>query len=303
MLTNRKSHAGRAVVSAGAVVRNTAAELREHEQRDVIAGLVVPQVVEEGFDGLRHIRPELRMRRGLVGMGVEPVVGGGGVQDARAEVGQVRLGNVLHVLPNRGVGVRHFRRVLRRRRGQNVSPLQGVSTGATDIAQRVVAANRRAIHLGEDVQGLHSLVLALDAGQQAVGVQVPYGGDRHAIFRQRPGQAAPIVDPSQHVLCPWVDFLNGLAQPALGADLDRLAGVPDVHGAEVGVAGMRVPNAQEDGQLARVPELFQGRHGWIETQRIVEGDDLVRWDTQMGSVVPIQAVGIRDHRIQTVIAT
>ena len=66
---------------------------------------------------------------------------------------------------------------------------------------------------------------------------------------------------------------------------------------------MRVPNAQEDGQLAGVPELFQGRHGWIETQRIVEGDDLVLWDTQVGSEVPIQAVGIRDHRIQAVVAT
>ena len=66
---------------------------------------------------------------------------------------------------------------------------------------------------------------------------------------------------------------------------------------------MRVPNAQEDGQLAGVPELFQGRHGWIETQRIVEGDDLVRWDTQVGSVVPIQAVGIRNHRIQAVVTT
>ena len=52
MLTNREGHAGRAVVGARAVVRDTAAELREHEQRHVVAGLVLPQVLEKGLDGL-----------------------------------------------------------------------------------------------------------------------------------------------------------------------------------------------------------------------------------------------------------
>ena len=56
------------------------------------------------------------------------------------------------------------RGVLPRRCGQNVGPFQGVDAGAADIAQRIVGANRRPIHAGEDIQGLGALILPFDVG-------------------------------------------------------------------------------------------------------------------------------------------
>src|SRR5262249_46362698 len=50
MLTHCEGDASRTVIGAGAVVSNTTAKLGEHEQHHVIAGLVLPQVVEEGLD-------------------------------------------------------------------------------------------------------------------------------------------------------------------------------------------------------------------------------------------------------------
>src|SRR5215467_16189899 len=102
------------------------------------------------------------MVHGLGGMGVEAVVWGSGIEDARAETGQVRLGNVLHVLADRRVGIRHVRRVFGRRRCQDVRPLEGVSAGTADITDGIVMANGWTIHARKDVQRLRSLILSLD---------------------------------------------------------------------------------------------------------------------------------------------
>jgi hypothetical protein len=70
----------------------------------------------------------------------------------------------------------------------------------------------------------------------------------------------------------------------------------------VGIARTRIANTQEDGHLALIPELLQGRHGGMEAQRIIDGDDLVRRDAQVAAIIPVQAVSIRNHRIQSVVA-
>ena len=95
------------MVRARAVVRDTAAKLGEHEQQHVVAGLMVPAGRHEGIDADRHIRPQFVMRCCLIGMRVKAVVRRGGVQNPGAKIGQMRLGNVFHILADRRVGVRH----------------------------------------------------------------------------------------------------------------------------------------------------------------------------------------------------
>src|SRR5260370_18503807 len=220
-------------------------------------------------------------------MSVESIVRGGRIQNSGTEAGQIGLHDVPHILADYAFGVSHRRLVLPRSRGQNVGPPQRVDASGADIIQRVPAANGRTIHLRKDFQGLASLVLALNAGQETVRLQIAHRRNRHTGFRQSPGQTAPKVDTSQYVLRFRVDLLDDSAQPAVDADLFRFAGVPDVHGAEVRIAGVRVSNTQKDGQLARVPERLQGRHGWMEAQLVVQEDDLVLWNAQARPVIPV----------------
>ena len=70
----------------------------------------------------------------------------------------------------------------------------------------------------------------------------------------------------------------------------------------MGVAGIRVANAQEDGQLAFVPEPLQRAHGRVHTQLVVELDDLVGRDAQVGPVVPVTPAVVGDDGVQTVVA-
>ena len=87
-----------AVVGARAVIPGAAAELGEQQQQYLFAGLVLTKIVEESLDIVRHVLPQRTVVFCLVGMGVERVVRGRGVQDARAEVGEVYLSQAFHIL-------------------------------------------------------------------------------------------------------------------------------------------------------------------------------------------------------------
>ena len=302
MLAHRESNTASAVVGTGAVVADSAAKLGEHQQDYVVTGVVVPQVGDKGLHVVRHITPQAGVEHRLVGVGVKAVVRRRGVENPAAELGQVGLGNVLHILADRGGGVLHVGGVLVRGGSQDVGALEGVGAGAVDVVQDGAAANGRRIHPPENVQSLVPLAFAFDAGQQAVGLQVAHGSNGHTIHSQGAGQAAAKVHTGQHVLRSGVNLLEHAAQPALGANLVRLAGVPDVHGAEMGVAGVVVTHAQEDGELALVPELLQRPHRRVKAQLVVKLENLTLGDTQVGPVVPIQRVGIGYHGVQAVIA-
>ena len=302
MLAHHEGHAARAVVGARAVVDHAAAELREHEQHNVIAGLVIPQILHEGFNGVGHIGPQPGVVRGLVGVGVEAVVRGGGKQDAGAELGQMGLGDVLHVLPDGSGGVFHLRGVLVRRGGQDVGALQRVGAGAADVIQGVAGANGWTVHAAEDVQGLGALILALNAGEQTVGFEVAHRGYRHAFLSQGPGKPPAKVDSGQDVFGIGIYLFDNLTQPAFHAHLVGLTGVPDIHRAEVGVAGAGITDAQEYGQLAGVPESLQRSHGGVQAKLVVEGNDLIFSYAQRRPVISVKAAVIGDDGIQAVVA-
>ena len=65
----------------------------------------------------------------------------------------------------------------------------------------------------------------------------------------------------------------------------------------MGVAGIRIANAQEDGHFAFVPVLLQGTHCGVKPNLVIEFKDLFLSDTQLGSEVAIQTIGVRDNGI------
>ena len=212
------------------------------------------------------------------------------------------LGDVLHVLADDGAGVLHIGGVHLGGGGQDVGALESVGAGGVDVVHDRAGADGRGIHAAEYFQGVVALVIAVDAREQAVGLQVPDGGDGHAFHHQGAGQAAAEVDRGQYVLGVGVHQLGGAAQPALGTDDFGLAGVPDVHAAEVRVAGSRVADSDEDSELSGFPELHQGSHGGVEAQLVVDGQDLVFRHTDGGAEVAVVAVVARDDGVQSVVA-
>ena len=302
MLAHNKGDAAGAVVGAGTIVGDAAAKLGEHKQHDFIAGIVFSQVLVESVHVVGHVRPKAGMQGGLIGVGVKAVVRGGGVEHPAAEPGQMGLGDVLHVLADYRVGVLDAAGVLVGGGGQDVGALEGVGAGAVDVVHDGASAHGRGVHAAEHVQSIIALLFAVDAGQQSIGLQVADRGDGHAFHYQGAGKAAAEVDPSQHVFSVGVNFLEDATQPPLGADLVRLAGVPDVHGPEMGVARVLVADAQENGQLPFVPELLQRTHGGVESQVVIDGNNLPFGNAQSGAIVPIQGIAIGNHGIQAIVA-
>ena len=158
------------------------------------------------------------------------------------------------------------------------------------------------VHAGEDVQGLGPLRLVDDAGEHAVGLQHGHGGHGHAGQGHGPGKAAPEVDAGEHVLGVGVDVADDAAQPALGADLFRFAGVPDVHAAEVGTVGRGIADAVDDRHLAGVVQLLEFGQGRVEAVVVINGQYLVGGDAHGGPVVVVASVAVGYDGVQVVVA-
>ena len=118
--------------------------------------------------------------------------------------------------------------------------------------------------------------LVLDARQEAVGLErAGHAGHRHARHGQGAEQAWAEAHGRDHVLLLRVELAHNAAQPSLGADLVGLAGVPDVHGAEMRARRIEVADAVHDGELALVPELLHGRQVRRDAVGLVQLHDLI----------------------------
>ncbi len=71
----------------------------------------------------------------------------------------------------------------------------------------------------------------------------------------------------------------------------------------MGIARGRVANAQENRHFALVPVLLQRGHVRVEGQVIRNRNQFFLGNTQIGPVVPIQAVGKRDDSVEAIITT
>src|SRR5262249_26065433 len=92
------------------------------------------------------------------------------------------------------------------------------------------------------------------------------------------------------------------AEPALGADLIGLAGVPDVHGTEMRARRIEVADAMHDGELALVPEPLHRREKRRETVVSVETQYLVVTDSDRLPVIAVERIVVWDDRVEIVVA-
>ena len=184
---------------------------------------------------------------------------------------------------------------------QDVGALQRVHAGLGQVVHHRAVAHGRGVHAGENVQGLGALLFGFNGGQHAVAFQVAYGGNGDAGGNHGAGQAPAKVNAGQNVVLVGVHVANGTAQPTLVGNLFRFAGVPDVHGAEVGPVGYGVAHALDYGHLALVVQGLELRHVGVDAQFVIDGHNLVHRDVDVGPVVHVQRIGVRDKGVHEVV--
>ena len=237
-----------AMVGAAGIVADAAAELGEDEHRHLGRGVVGAQILEEGGDGAAQVGEKLGMVGHLVGVVVVAAVRG--VEDARAQPGQMDAGHVAQATGDGAVAILHGRAVARFRLLKFGSPRDDVEAGLRKVVQHHAGADLVPIHALEDFQRRGAALRIVDAGEQTVGVQVVEGGHRHAGHGHRPRQPLADADAGEDVVAARVQLADHAPRPAFGADFDRFAGVPDIHGAEVGAVRIRVADALDHGNFA-----------------------------------------------------
>ena len=288
------------MVSPRAVVVDTPAELGEQDHQQVLAGLVLLQVVKEALHRLGDFGPQLGVSRKLHGMGVEAAVLT--VEHLRTHLGQVSLSNALEGAGYRGGSVLHGGGVLLGRNLKNVCPFKGVQTGLAQVVHDRSPPYGGGVHPGKVIQGPCSLFLTSYTGQKPVGLQV---GDRCYGYpgeRQSSGQALAEVYRLDHVLVVGVQVPHGAPQPPLGAYLVWLAGMPDVHGPEMGAGRVIESDAVDNGHPPLVVNALHGPHVGMEAQSVVDADHLVLGDSHVGPVVVVDGVGIGHQAVQVVVS-
>ena len=279
---------------------DTPTKLGEHKHDDVIGYVVLPQVLEEAGDSLGDVFPQLVVHSKLVGVAVKATVVA--IQDAGAQVGLVNLGNApqlgrdgsVRVLDRGSVGPGGFL--------QDVSALKGVQTGLAHVVHNGAGTHDRGIQPGEAAQDLLALLLFGDAGEQPVRLEVIDAGYRHARHGQRTEQGRTEADGGQDVFLVGVDVAGGATQPALGTQLVGLASVPDVHRPEVRPRGIGVTDTVDDTQRTLFIKGLHGTHFGVQRSLVVQAELPALGNTHCRPIVPVQWVGVGDHRVQVVVA-
>ena len=95
------------------------------------------QVGHEGVEALGDRRPQTAVQRGLPGMRVEAAVIA--VEDPRAEIGEMHLGDALELAARSGVRDTARRLVVDRRHLQDVGALQRVQAGGAEVVHHAAA--------------------------------------------------------------------------------------------------------------------------------------------------------------------
>ena len=281
------------MVGAGTIVMGPPSELGEHQDRNVVAGIVLAEVIQEGVQALGNVLPQLVGHASLVGVAVEAAVVD--VEDAGAEVGHVHLSDTFQLFGDGGVGVLNVRGVHPRGFVQDVGAFQGVEAGLAHVVHDGAAADGRRVHSGEAVQNLGPLFFLSDPGEQAVVIEVIDNRNRGPGKGQGPEQRRTEADGGQYVLFAGVQVASGAAQPTLGSQRDGLTGVPDVHRAEMGARGFGVADAMDDAHVAPVVDLLQRSHLGVESNFVIDLDHAIFSDTHRVASIPVDRVGVGDN--------
>ena len=158
------------------------------------------------------------------------------------------------------------------------------------------------VHVAERFQRLGALVVGVHVAEESVRGEVGDRGDRRVLGDERSGERGAEVDGGHDVVGLGVHVADRLAQPAFVADLGRLGGMPDVHRAEVGAAGHRVADAVDYGDLAVVKEVLDRAHGRVEAVLVVQRNYVFLLYADVGPVVYVLRIGVRDNAVEIVVA-
>ena len=71
----------------------------------------------------------------------------------------------------------------------------------------------------------------------------------------------------------------------------------------MGPRGVLVTDAVDDGHLALIPQCLDASHLRVEPQLIIDGNDLVRRNANLGAGVVVVPVGKGDDRVQIVVGS
>ena len=135
------------MVSTAAVVVDTATKLGEHQQNDVVTGIVFAQIVEKATDRCGNIAPQTVVHPNLVGVTVEAAVVA--VEYPRAEVSLVHLGNALELTGNRGIRILDGAVVSLGGGLEDIGGFEAVQTGLAQVIHYEAAADGGRVEAGE----------------------------------------------------------------------------------------------------------------------------------------------------------
>ena len=300
VLADDEGAAARTVVGTRAVVLHPPPELGEDEDRDLIGGVVLAQVGHKVGQRAGHVAQQRGVLLRLVRVRVPADVVG--VEDARAHAGGVnarhiaqRLGDRVRAVLNRGL-------VHPRHGGQDVRAGQRIGAGLAQIVHHQPRAHGGGVHPLENVEVAVALLFFLDVGHQAVGVEIADRGGGHAGRDHRARQTAADVHRRQRLLAVGIEPLGQLGHPTLGRDAIRLAGVQDVHAAEVRARGVGVADALDHGHIAVVVELLEPAAVGVEAERVGDRQHLILRDVHQRARVVVVPLGIRDEGVHEVVA-
>ena len=147
-----------------------------------------------------------------------------------------------------------------------------------------------------------ALLFGADAGHKAVVVEVFHAGDGDAGNGHSAEHAGAKADAGDHILFVGVDLADYLAEPALSANVVRLAGVPDVHRAEVRARGVFVAHAVDDGDVALIVHIADGRHLRVQANLVVKMQHLLLRYADSGAIVVVEFVVVRDDCVEVIVA-
>ena len=271
---------GVAVVgAAGAVLVGGAAEFGHGDKGDVFG--VGAHVAPEGGYGIGEVTEaigELAFDAALVLVSVPAAdVGEGGFY---AEVGFEKLGDLLHVLGEGGVGVVGVGRWRVVGGVGGAQHLDGFEARVAGGVEDAVAAP--VIHRFKGCCGRGGLGAAAAYGE-VLDVADGERGDLAFEGAGNVGSESYGAEGGVFLTAAKVFCLQGAVEPAVAGALDAGgAGFHEVLGVEVGAGAVGRSGGVDDGQMPLLEERLERGHGWVQSEEAVEVEDLILRDGDGG---------------------
>ena len=278
--------------SEAGVFRHTAAELREHEHRNIVGAPDALHVLHEARDRIRNIGEQPLMQIRLLYVSVEGIVTIRGVVEPRRHAGRDQRGDFrkLHrhdAVVDRclvaGPGVAH--------------QLRGLARTLRHLQQELLRSAGVGIHVRRTVEQRPLLVKPF--APELLGIVEHHGHMLAGAHRQR----LHFVDIDDEVGGrSRVDRIGNPANPTVLFTAVRRAGVPIRHRCEMREGRLRVAATVHDGHLAVLVQPLESRHSRVEAVAFIDLAQFLGPDPDFRPMPVIGVVRVRHERVQSVVA-